>query len=788
MTLSATAPANLIVGSQFLGSTVTAGIGTTILTLAGNSNGLTGSQSFVNGNNVVTVTNSLSTSATVTVSSVPANLVVGSSLLGQTVTAVGATTITLSGSANQTLTGTIVVSYGGASVTGTQNLTLLGSGTGVGVGAETGTIAGPIAIGTGTLTKNGVGTWDLLSANDNSGATIVNAGTLIGTASPFSGSVTLSQTPVTTSALVTLSSVPSSLVVGSLLGNFGTVSSINSGTGVVTLTANVSSAFPSGTVVNYTDGGAFGYAATPPAMTINAGTAQLNGQSTATTTIAGVLTSTAGSLEVNGNAAAGATTMQFEASTANAASLARGTNGTLTVIPGAGGIFGVAGTYQNINGGAFSVTANTSSVIGINTTLSGNTTTTNNGLPVVINGIFAPWVVAQQSATNTAGDFVTFSNQTGNVSYLSALNASDYLTFSGTAVTGTTGTNVVAVTGTGTATAGNVSAYALKVDGGGTTGTLAITSGDTLVLGGQSGSITLAQATVTTSALVTLSSVPANLAIGSAVLGSTVTAINSGTGVITLAANANTAQTASTPVGYSIGAQAGLILDNNATISGGSIDFFRSGQAGDGLIQNNEAIIYVGGSGIGTISSNLIGNPEDFNAAAASLGLTKTGVGTLLLSGNNTLFGQTSVNQGTLEVANTSGVGNNFATTSALFNGVIGGTIIGTDLRVANGATFDVAGAGGGSNSNTVRVGSLAGDGTVLLENSSTLIIGDGATDTFSGQIVGGSGSTLIFNGSGTEVLGKPVRPQPRAPPVATLATARPSGPRGRQHARSLGR
>lgn len=59
----------------------------------------------------VTVLTSSTGSPTVTVSSVPASLVTGSTLLGQTVNSIVSTTITLAGNANQTISAATIVSY-----------------------------------------------------------------------------------------------------------------------------------------------------------------------------------------------------------------------------------------------------------------------------------------------------------------------------------------------------------------------------------------------------------------------------------------------------------------------------------------------------------------------------------------------------------------------------------------------------------------------------------------------------------------------------------------------------
>jgi len=66
--------------------------------------------------------------------------------------------------------GSLTFNTAANSITGTQNLTLGGAGAG--------TIAGTITTGSGTLTKDGAGTWTLQGANTYTGLTTVSGGTL----------------------------------------------------------------------------------------------------------------------------------------------------------------------------------------------------------------------------------------------------------------------------------------------------------------------------------------------------------------------------------------------------------------------------------------------------------------------------------------------------------------------------------------------------------------------------------------------------------------------------------
>src|SRR5438067_1530478 len=137
-------------------------------------------------------------------------------------------------------------------------------------------------------------------------------------------------------------------------------------------------------------------------------------------------------------------------------------------------------------------------------------------------------------------------------------------------------------------------------------------------------------------------------------------------------------------------------------------------------------------SGAATISTDPATTLTYGGIAAGAGSLTKTGTGTLLLSGINSYSGATTVGAGTLRI----GVTNSIASTSA--------------VTVAAGATFDLGGF-------SDIIGSLAGAGSVTSSVAGAVTLtagGSNATTAFSGLIQNGTGTVaLTKTGTGTLTL-----------------------------------
>lgn len=194
-----------------------------------------------------------------------------------------------------------------------------------------------------------------------------------------------------------------------------------------------------------------------------------------------------------------------------------------------------------------------------------------------------------------------------------------------------------------------------------------------------------------------------------------------GAGTLTLS-NANTHS--STQIGTTNGATAGTVLIKNNTALGiGNLDYGAGGtlELGvDGLAVANYIFVGnrtdtaartirldLGGSNSGELTGNLdirVDTAGEFVAdvgaddtltfsgnlvtgAGGNAGLTKSGGGTLVLSGTNTYKGPTAVNDGTLVVdGDSSGVAGNFVVASGAT--LIGGGTIGGDTTIQSGGTL----------------------------------------------------------------------------------------------------
>ncbi len=274
-------------------------------------------------------------------------------------------------------------------------------------------------------------------------------------------------------------------------------------------------------------------------------------------------------------------------------------------------------------------------------------------------------------------------------------------------------------------------------------------------------------------------------------VGTTITAINTGTNTITLSANPSAAKTISnanfgfvSSIGISSNAAANLVLDGGTlqftgaattpttangnqtngttdrlftlTANGGGLD-----ASGTGALNftNTGSLV---ASGMGARTLTLTGSNTGANTLApiivdgtmgSATSLAKAGLGTWVLTGANTYTGGTTVNAGIL----TSAVANGFGAGNVTVNPT------GTSMTAADAATLNSTGSIASTAAVTVitnsptaigtvnfngtapTIGSLSGNGKVVLNNAAgtTLTLGGGAAgnlpSTFSGVISQGA-------------------------------------------------
>ncbi|MDQ0390285.1 autotransporter domain-containing protein [Labrys monachus] len=167
-------------------------------------------------------------------------------------------------------------------------------------------------------------------------------------------------------------------------------------------------------------------------------------------------------------------------------------------------------------------------------------------------------------------------------------------------------------------------------------------------------------------------------------------------------------------------------VSGGLTFNGGTLEV-----TGTSFTSTTRSIIW--GDGGGGFDIDDAGNTFTVSQTLTGIGgLTKSGAGTLVLSGADTYTGATTVSAGTLK----GGAANAFSAASA--------------TTVAGGATLDLGGFG-------QAIGSLAGAGTVTNSGGAAAALtagGDDSSTTFSGVIEDGTSATaLTKTGTGTLTL-----------------------------------
>lgn len=180
--------------------------------------------------------------------------------------------------------------------------------------------------------------------------------------------------------------------------------------------------------------------------------------------------------------------------------------------------------------------------------------------------------------------------------------------------------------------------------------------------------------------------------------------------------------------------QAGIMLNGGADVTNGSIDF-----------GTNVLSVYTAPATTSTLSADLTNYRNNANNTLATV-FIKFGGGTLELDGSNTFEGNIQINQGNLSLIAPNAL--------PMFGNL--NAVTGTVVTIQPGGTVTL-------NNNDQEFGNLAGSvvvspvqntAGVLDLGTATLAVGrQGSSFTYSGQIIGGTGSTIQKFGGGRLTL-----------------------------------
>jgi autotransporter-associated beta strand protein len=577
--------------------------------------------------------------------------------------------------------------------------------------------------GTGAgLTKSGAGTLTLSGANTFGGGLILSAGTLNlnSATAPGSGTITISGGTLdnTSGSAVTLSNNNTQSWNGDF--SFTGTNNLNLGTGAVALGASRTVTVNGGnlTVGGVISGSSFSL------TKAGAGSLTLSGANTYT----GGTTLSAGTLNINSASAIGSGSFTISGGTLNntsGSSVTLSTNNAQTW----NGDFAFTGTNDlNLGNGAV--------------TLGASRTVTVNGGILTVGGIISGSSLGLTKAgggtlilggVNTYTGATTVSGGTLQTSAADRMSDSSAISVSSGATFALGGNETVAsISG-----AGNYSLGANTLTFGDTSNQTVsgMISGTGALVKSGSGSITLSSSNSysggTTISVGTIR-IGHDNALGS---GSLKLGVSGTTATITFSSTDATDRS----------------ISNVLTAFAGSSWNTTFGSAGTGnLTFGNTTSVTLGAVRTFTVNNSWTSFANAFTGA--SDGITKAGTGTLMLAGNNTYTGATTINTGTLQIGNGGATGSLSSSSAITVNGTLVFNRSGDVVQGTNFSSASISGTGSlvqnGAGTLTLNAANTYSGGTTL--NTGTLVIGN-TTAAGTGTITQSSGSSLLkFDTTGT--------------------------------------
>jgi len=190
-------------------------------------------------------------------------------------------------------------------------------------------------------------------------------------------------------------------------------------------------------------------------------------------------------------------------------------------------------------------------------------------------------------------------------------------------------------------------------------------------------------------------------------------------------------------------------------ISGGTLDIkaFSDTVAGVQMTSGN----INGTTGVLTSLTNFDMQAGSVSAIlAGSVGLNKTGIGIVTLSGANTYTGGTNINGGVLQLNGAGTLGSTLAANTIAFNGGTLEITSGINSAFTTAQNIIVGSSGGTIQSDAITGTTLTDSGSVSIGSGNTLTVTGSGNTTLGGNLTGGSGGangSLNKTGIGTLIL-----------------------------------